>query len=140
MHVVYSLGPGGMENGVVNIANGLQGECFQTTIVCIRSTGPFVERLAAGIDVVCLEKSEGFDWSAIKRLRRLIDAQKPDLMHTHNLGALMYASLARGLLRRCPAIVHGEHAELNAGETTFRQRLLRRWFDPFPGHLAAART
>lgn len=52
-----------------------------------------------GIDLVFLSKKTGFDWSATKRLKKIIFDFQPDVIHTH-LYMLMYAVLAGGLSRK----------------------------------------
>ena len=128
MHVLHSLDPGGMENGVVNISNGLDPEEFRSSIVCIRSSGAFAERLKDTVSVHSLQKRDKFDWRVVKRLREHIIDSKPDVLHSHNLGALIYSALANFGVSAGPSIIHGEHGELWPNETTPRQCLIRRIF------------
>lgn len=118
VHVVHSLAAGGMENGVVNLARGLAPE-FETHIVCLTRRGEFAERLPAE-QVTALGKADGFAWSAVAQLGWHLLRLRPHLVHTHNLGPLIYAALATAGGRLFP-ILHGEHSLLTADETAPRK-------------------
>lgn len=104
-----------MENGVVNLARGLDGS-FETHIVCLTRRGEFADRLAER-QVTALGKAEGFSWVTVSRLAWLFLRLRPDVVHTHNLGPLLYAALATFGGRTFP-ILHGEHSLLTEAETT----------------------
>lgn len=125
---MHSLNPGGMENGVVNISNGLAGLGFQTTIACLADTGLFAERLDQRVKVVTLDKNEGFSLRTAKNLSTAIASTSPDLLHTHNLGPLIYACLARLVSRKTHSIpiLHGEHAELHSADRSAKKLLIRK--------------
>jgi glycosyltransferase involved in cell wall biosynthesis len=108
LHVVLSLEPGGMENGVVNVARGLDPKQFEIHVACLERGGSFVERLPEPQNVYVLNKQPGFSWRTVFALRKTISRIKPEVIHTHNLGPLIYAALATmmGLTGR---ILHGEH-------------------------------
>ncbi len=112
-----------MENGVVNVANALQqGGGFDIHIGCLEREGGFASRLQESIGVHVLGRETGFSLKAVSRLRRLACELGPDVIHTHNLGPLIYASLA------CPSgppILHGEHGQLK-GDDLRRKRLWQR--------------
>jgi len=126
-HVVFSLEPGGMENGVVNVANHLPDD-FQTRIVCLEKEGAFAARLQDGVQVTALGRKAGWDWGACRRLGADLRRERPDVIHTHNLGPLIYAVVARALspsLWRVP-ILHGEHGALQGGSLEPRRLRQRR--------------
>lgn len=125
-HVVDSLAPGGMENGIANLARTMEPDGCETHVVCLTRRGAFAERMPAPAQVTALEKPPGFLPKWVSVLRRELRRIAPDLIHTHNLGPLIYTGLA-SLLPGLPPIVHGEHAELGPGETTPKRLLLRRF-------------
>ena len=131
MHVVFSLEPGGLENGIVNISNGLDREQFETTIICLERTGAFAERLQDDVNVMCLRKKPKFSVHTLRELRRTIRTIQPDVIHTHNLGPLMYTVMARFLAFSRIGILHGEHAELQGGDLTLKRLVQRRFFYRF---------
>ena len=60
VHVVHSLGVGGLENGLVNLVNEPRPG-VRHAIVCLTTDGPLRARLAQGIDVVTIGKRPGKD-------------------------------------------------------------------------------
>lgn len=125
--IVFSLDPGGMENGVVNLANHLPLKEAHTRIICLERAGAFASRLRPEIAVSVLGRQPGWDWQACRRLARDLATDRPDVIHTHNLGPLIYAVVARTLapsLWRVP-ILHGEHGALQ-GDSLNPRRLRQR--------------
>ncbi len=130
LHVVNSLEPGGMENGVCNIARGLSERGVETHVACLERRGAFAERLPQPGNVRVLGKSGGFSIGAVWKLMQALRVVKPHVVHTHNLGPLIYASLAT-LGGRTESIVHGEHSllapwELEPRRIAQRRKLYRR--------------
>lgn len=125
LHVVDSLAPGGLENGIVNVARQLQGREFDIHVACLRFRGDFASRMPNPEQVLVLGKQDGFSPRAVWRLVRLVGALRPDVIHTHNLGTLIYAALATcgGLL--CP-IAHGEHGQIQKQDLTAKRLAQRR--------------
>ena len=126
LHVVNSLEPGGMENGVVNMARALEPRGFEIHVACVEHRGVFAERLPHPRRVTVLGKTGGFSPRAALRLATEITRLRPDVLHSHNLGALIYASLATGGGRRA-TLIQGEHSQLTPGEITPRRLRQRRW-------------
>lgn len=129
VHVVDSLAPGGLENGVVNVANSLHGKGFEIGAACLRFRGEFAERMPDPARVVVMGKVEGFSWAALGALRRHLKETGADVVHTHNLGTLIYAALAT-LGGRTHPIVHGEHGQLQDSELSKKRRLQYRLLYP----------
>jgi glycosyltransferase involved in cell wall biosynthesis len=127
LHVVLSLEPGGMENGVVNLTNALDPAEFDIHVCCLNQAGEFAPRIARSHCVHTLEKPPGFSWRAVFRLAGLISQFRPHVLHTHNLGPLIYGSLASALGLRC-AILHGEHSLLPPYDREPRRLRQRLWF------------
>lgn len=113
-----------MENGIVNLTRSLMPR-LDTEIACLTRRGAFADRLPAGTPVHVLKKGGGFSPGAVFRLIRLISSTRPDFLHTHNLGPLIYGALATGFGRFCP-IVHGEHSMLRKDELQPRRVRQRR--------------
>ncbi|MFN7140198.1 MAG: glycosyltransferase, partial [Limisphaerales bacterium] len=111
LHVVFSLDPGGMENGLVNVARGLDPSRFEIHVCCLNSGGAFVQRLPEPENVHILGRKSGFNIGSVVRLSKLIAALRPDVIHSHNLGTLIYSSLATAF-GFTGSILHGEHGML----------------------------
>lgn len=125
-HILFSLEPGGMENGVVNISNGLNSTRFETRVVCLERVGSFGRRLRRDVKVCCLEKQEGLSFKAVFSLALWIRRNRPSVIHTHNLGPLFYAVLGRALAFSRVPIVHGEHGMLRPDDLTRKRLIIRR--------------
>ena len=111
LHLVNSLDPGGMENGVCNIATGLESRGMETHVACLERSGAFSVRIPEPNRIHILHKTVGFSPRAAWNLARLLRRLRPALLHTHNLGPLIYGYLAT-LGGRTARILHGEHSQL----------------------------
>jgi glycosyltransferase involved in cell wall biosynthesis len=123
LHVVLSLEPGGMENGLVNVASRLNRAEFEVHVCCLERGGDFIQRLPEPANVSILEKPPGVSLRTVGALAKVISRVKPHLIHSHNLGPLIYAGMATGLGWRCP-ILQGEHGlpEAQLAPKSLRQR------------------
>ena len=109
LHVLFSLDPGGMENGVVNVANRLPEEEFDVWFCCLEKGGAFVERLKHPENVVVLNRTKpGFSKRTVLELMWTVLRLQPDVVHSHNMGPLTYAVCGTlfGLLK---PVLQGEH-------------------------------
>lgn len=112
LHVVFSLEAGGMENGLVNVARALDPAEFAVAVCCLERAGEFAGRLPSSIQVSVCGKPPGFSPATIFKLRTQLRQLRPAVVHTHNLGPLIYAALAGA-----QPLLHGEHGMLTSGET-----------------------
>jgi len=127
LHVVFSLEPGGLENGVVNVARALPPEEFEVHVCCLEREGAFAARLPDPKKVYVLGKNPGVTFSTVLQLAKVIARIRPDVIHSHNLGPLTYSGLATGFGLWRP-ILQGEHSLLTDGECTPRRVCHRKIF------------
>ncbi|MCX8155464.1 MAG: glycosyltransferase [Verrucomicrobiae bacterium] len=125
LHVVFSLEPGGMENGLVNVARRLDAREFAVHVCCLEKAGEFLRRLPPAIGVTVLGKGGGMSPATVMKLRGLLYHLQPAVLHTHNLGPLFYAALANRWGPRVP-LLHGEHGMLTPRERRGWRYWLRR--------------
>ncbi len=127
MHVVNSLGTGGLENGLVNIISGTDPARFEHVVCAIRGLGANAERLdAERTKIVSLARPGRPSRFQTPALVRVIRQCAPDIVHSRNWAAIEAVVAAR--LARAPSVVHSEHGfEANeaAGEPA-RRRYFRR--------------
>jgi sugar transferase (PEP-CTERM/EpsH1 system associated) len=107
-HVIFRLDVGGLENGLVNLINGLPADEFRHAIICIDQSTEFADRITRNnIEIVEIRKRPGFDPAALWRLLKTIKRLDPDILHTRNLAAL--DALLPGMLAGVRRRIHGEH-------------------------------
>lgn len=108
VHVIHRLDVGGLENGLVNLINGMPDGCYRHVIICLEEYTDFRRRIKKNdVSVFALHKREGYDLQLYLKLFRLLRQLKPDIVHTRNLATLeaQPVAAAAGIKRR----VHGEH-------------------------------
>lgn len=137
-HVIFSLGMGGLENGVVNLINHIPEDRFRHVVICLADYSDFRLRIRrSDVQLFALNKPSGKNFGVHVHLWRLLNRLRPDIVHTRNLAAL--ESLLPAALAGVPVRIHSEHGwdmgNLNGGNR--RHRLLRRLFRPLAHHYIA---
>jgi sugar transferase (PEP-CTERM/EpsH1 system associated) len=125
MHIVDHLGKGGLENGLVNLINGLDPDRFEHVVYTMRRLGPNAERLPSHVRVMCQGKQDGDFPVQVGRLARDIRAVNPDIVHSRNWAGIEAVVAGRWTRRR---VVHSEHGlEGDANEKPpLRRTIFRR--------------
>lgn len=135
VHVVNSLAVGGLENGVINLANQAGG--LRHVIVCLIEEGAMRSRLRPEVPVLILGKRPGHDLGAFVRLVTLLRRLRPAIVHSRNWAAFDAVPAARlaGVLR----VVHGEHGrDIHDPEgRNAKRNWIRRRFAPMVSHFVA---
>ena len=133
VHVVYRFGVGGLENGIVNLVNGMPPHRWRHAIVALTDTSDEFAKRIERRDVRCiaLDKRPGHLVWDYPRLFRLFKELGPAIVHTRNLAALeaVVPAWAAGV----PVRIHGEHGwdmQDPAGKRQ-RYRHVRRLYRPF---------
>lgn len=132
VHVVYRLGIGGLENGVVNLINHMPPERYRHAIVCATDYGDFAKRISRqGVAVYALNKQPGNDLRAQYRFWKLLRQLNPAIVHTRNIGTIEYVIPA--LLARVARRVHGEHGRdmVDIDGSNKKYLFMRRLYAPF---------
>lgn len=131
LHVIHSLSTGGLENGLVNLINGMPATPYRHAVACIEGFSDFRLRIARpDVEVVALQRSKVGVWAVRRRLFALCRRWRPAILHSRNrsgLDALLPACLA-GVQRR----IHGEHGwdVDDIDGSRFKPALLRRLHAP----------
>jgi sugar transferase (PEP-CTERM/EpsH1 system associated) len=126
-HVIYRLGTGGLENGLVNLINRMDPEKFEHAVVCVDGAGAFAGRIVRpAVPVVELHKRPGFEAAFYHRAWRAFRRLRPDLVHTRNTAGLDAIAPAR--LAGVRTVMHGEHGRTadDPRGSNPRHNLLRR--------------
>jgi sugar transferase (PEP-CTERM/EpsH1 system associated) len=124
-HLLLSLQPGGLENGVVNVVNRLSASRFQSSICCLKHAGEFAARINSDVPIHEMGWRSGNDPWLPFRLARLFRKTRPDIVHTRNVESFYYGFLG-AKLAGIKCVIHSEHGR------TFDDRPIRfrvqRWF------------
>jgi sugar transferase (PEP-CTERM/EpsH1 system associated) len=107
-HIIYRLDIGGLENGLVNIINGLPEDRYRHAIICLTEYSNFRFRIRRpDVTTLPLQKREGKDIAIYAKLWRLLRKLRPDIVHTRNLPTV--DSLLIAAIAGVPYRIHGEH-------------------------------
>lgn len=128
VHIIYALGTGGLENGLVNVINRTPAQRYRHAIVCLTDSREFAGRISApGVQVVALHKKPGHDAGMYWRLWKTLRQLSPAIVHSRNLAALETQALT--ILLPGVKRVHGEHGRdmSDLYGNNWKYRLLRRF-------------
>ena len=129
-HIVLNLEVGGMERVVVDLVREGLALAQRLSVVTVSSRGELASVVEAmGVPVICVNKPPGLKMGAVKDLAAVFRKLRPDVVHTHQIGALFYAGRA-ARLAKVPLVVHTEHGKHFA-------RLRTRWMGRFAACYAA---
>jgi sugar transferase (PEP-CTERM/EpsH1 system associated) len=134
-HVLLSLQPGGLENGVVNVINRIDRTRFRSSVCCLKEAGEFASRIEApGVPVRAMQLRRGIDPLMALRLAAHFRRTRPHIVHTRNAESFFYGALA-ARLAGVPRVIHSEHGR------TFTDRPIRfhaqRWLSRFANAIFA---
>lgn len=137
-HVVLSLDCGGLERIVVALVReGLRlGQ--EVSVVCLESRGALAADVESlNVPLVCLNKQPGLKLRLLPHLVHVLRELRPDVLHTHQTGALFYSGPA-ARWASVPVVVHTEHGNhFRHPESNFMARLRKSCLWWFAGRHAA---
>lgn len=108
VHIIFRLGVGGLENGLVNLINRLPAERYRHAIICLKDSTDFSRRIQRDdVEIYPMHKRDGQDLGSFVNVFRLLRKLKPAIVHSRNLAAIEYQLCA--LLAGVPYRVHSEH-------------------------------
>ncbi len=131
-HIIYALGTGGLENGLINIINRTPPDRYRHVIICLTNADDFAKRITLpGVQVIQLHKPAGQNFRVFWDLWKTLRTLRPDVVHTRNLASLemqLVTLLMPGIKR-----VHGEHGRdiHDLDGTNKKYNLLRKAMQPF---------
>jgi sugar transferase (PEP-CTERM/EpsH1 system associated) len=141
VHILYRLDYGGLENGLVNLINGLPTGKYRHAVICLTGYTDFCQRIhRPDVEIYDLDKKPGKDFAAYVRLWWLLLRLRPNAVHTRNTGTIDCAIVAffaavRVRLHGC----HGWDVDDLRGSNP-RGRRLRRLCHPFiSGYMTVSR-
>ena len=132
MHFIYQLSIGGLENGLVNLVNELNTDCYHHYIISIKKHDDYAKKIKVNnVTLIDLNLSSGQLLKHYLKLYLLIKKIKPKIVHTRNLATIEVQFLS--FLNLIPKRIHGEHGrnELDLNGTNLKNRLIRIFLKPF---------
>ena len=128
VHLVYSLGVGGLETLLVDCINRMPA--WRHAVVCLTTYTSFADRIARrDVELYALGKPPGLGLGTHLTFWRLMRRLRPTVLHTYNLAALEYAFTAT--MAGVPVRIHAEHGRdasdphgLNPKHNFLRRRLV----------------
>lgn len=115
LHIITSLRTGGAERLVVDLLPRIRRRGHQVELLLFDGTGtPLLETLRQqGIVVRALGRGYQQMWNPLHaiRLKRFLNREKYDIVHTHNTPCQLLSALAAG--KNAPALVTTEHNTFN---------------------------
>ena len=129
---MYSFGVGGLERVIANLVSNSNREEVEHIIVTEIDDHSFAHQVPPETRFYCIDKKQGLDFGAHRRLYRLLKTINPDVLHTYNFGVLEYqitAALA-GVRVRIHAD-HGRQSSYQKIENPYKYELFRRFVARF---------
>jgi hypothetical protein len=94
-HVVLSLDVGGLERNVVNQVREGRRLGQNVSILCVERPGTLAPRAEElGARVVCVDKPPGLRPGTVGTIRSVLRDLRPYVIHTNQIGPLLYTGLA----------------------------------------------
>src|SRR5262245_16393989 len=122
-HVLDSFDVGGLENGVINLVNGLPN--FTHVVCCISRLGASRSRVTRPAVVFYDLQKCGRDLLLPFKLAGIFRKERPHIVHTRNWGAI--DAIIGAKLAGVPVIVHSEHGvDFDTLRRAKRRRILAR--------------
>jgi len=98
LHLVNNLEFGGLEKLSIDLSIAFKRKNAESLICCLEKEGGLaIQASRQNIKVISLNKQDGIDLKLIFRLAAIIRQEKVDILHSHNMGPLVYGTLAARL-------------------------------------------
>ncbi|MDI1314053.1 glycosyltransferase [Prosthecobacter sp.] len=131
LHFAYSIGGGGAEAMLMNLAESLDPAKFRTVVVAINAK-PWTDQLKrlheAGVDVHDLESTTYLNTRTLARLHAVLRAERPDIVQTWT----HHADLVGGWAAQVAGVpnivwsIHCREIHRNPGDSDSKMALFRR--------------
>jgi glycosyltransferase involved in cell wall biosynthesis len=124
LHVTYDMRIGGTEMVIKNIIEGADAAKFKMSIFCIEQPiGPWGQELEAnGITIHSKNRKEGFDFSMIANIRKVLTSEKIDVIHCHQYTPWVYGVIAAiGLNTK---VIFTEHGRFYPDSSSWKRRIV----------------
>ena len=124
LHVTYDMRIGGTEMVIKNIIEGADTAKFEMSIFCIEQPiGPWGQELEAnGTTIHSKNRKEGFDFSMIASIRKVLTSEKINVIHCHQYTPWVYGVIAAiGLNTK---VIFTEHGRFYPDSSSWKRRIV----------------
>lgn len=106
LHIQETIGSGGVERRRLSLAKHLDKNIFEQKFVCTFAFGNIPEEIKAeGFEVIPIgQLKSSFDWKQHKKVQKIIEEYKPDIIHGAVFEGVTMAAL-NGYLKGVPNII-----------------------------------
>ena len=109
MHLVLSMDVGGLERVVLSLVGQALAMGHDVSVLCLERPGDLSESVEAlAVKLWCVDKPAGLRLATIGRIEKVLRQVRPEVVHTHQIGALFYGGPA-AKRAGVPVVVHTEH-------------------------------
>lgn len=123
LHVIDSLGLGGAERMLVDIANATAADGQRVSVCVTRSESPLAKQLRPGIEVLVLGRRRRLSMRPAARLARWIRRNDVDVLHVHMRSSLAFMIALKSLfMLRTPIVFHDHYGSIELDTS------VPRWF------------
>lgn len=122
LHVVPSLGVGGMELALSRMVRGTSDIGFRHSIVSLKGDAVIRDEFDSSVEIFCMHARPN-ELALPLRLRRIIKQVRPTVIHARNWGAWPDVALARLLVSPRVPLMFSFHGVSEAGAMPLRRRL-----------------
>ncbi|MGJ7031894.1 glycosyltransferase [Niabella hirudinis] len=93
IHVIETLGVGGAETLLVNTVNALEG--VEQIVLFLTFPDTLQDAFKKEVSIICLNHKKGIrSLCTIGKIRNIVRRERPDIVHAHLLGPMLYCRLA----------------------------------------------
>ncbi|NGM63424.1 glycosyltransferase [Sphingobacterium sp. SGG-5] len=127
LHIQETISSGGVERTRLSLARLLDKDRFQQKIICTNASGNLVDKIRnEGADVIPIGiLKHPFQWSQHKKVQKIIEAYKPDIVHGAVFEGVTMAAI-NGWLKRVPYIIIEETSDPK--NRSWKGHMLMRFF------------
>jgi len=121
MYVVHSMGVGGVERLVFQMARGLNRYDIEPVICCLDFEGPWGQELKRdGYKVFSLGRKPGVDLATAGKIKALWKKEQADILHPHQYSPYFY-TVTSALFTKRPKIIFTEHGRFFPDRARFKR-------------------
>ncbi len=111
LHVILSLDYGGTEKIVVDLANNLSRDTFETSIICMDRYGGRASELKNDVLIYLMVRKPGLSVKNFYSFYKLLKIVKPDIVHFRNFATYFWGCFVSRFHKNC-RIVYSDHSEI----------------------------